>query len=130
MMTASFKTYAGPGRISIARWEPRGTPAGYRRYTALAPRRDMLRMPEDQYREKYFREILGPLDPKVVWDELHELAGGAEPVLLCWERTPFSAENWCHRRMVADWFSREIHRIVLEHHPNPIFPGKTLPKVQ
>ena len=117
MMTASFKTYTGPGRISIARWEPRRTPAGYRRYTALAPRKDMMRMDEEAYRDVYFRDILGPLDPKQVWDELHGLAGDAEPVLLCWEKPPFSTKNWCHRRIVAEWFEREIGKIVSEHSP-------------
>ena len=121
MKTASFKTYTGPGRISIARWEPRGTPAGYRRYRALAPRRDMMRMAQGLYRDVYFRDILGPLDAQRVWDELHELAGGAEPVLLCWEKPPFSDANWCHRRMVAEWFADELRRIVLEHNPDHTF---------
>ncbi len=94
MKTASFKTYNGPGRISIARWEPRGTPAGYRRYSALAPRRDMMRMPEDRYREIYFRDILGPLDAQTVWDE---------------------PSNWCHRTMVTEWFAAELGVVIGEH---------------
>ena len=69
MKTASFKTYTGPGRISIARWAPRGTPAGYRIYKALAPTREMMRMPEGQYREIYFRDIVGPLHAQIVWDD-------------------------------------------------------------
>ena len=117
MKTASFKTYTGPGRISIARWAPRGTPAGYRIYKALAPTREMMRMPVDRYREVYFRDIVGPLDAQTVWDELHELAGGAEPVLLCWEQPPFSPSNWCHRTMVTEWFADRLGRIVLEHNP-------------
>ena len=117
MKTASFKTYTGPGRISIARWAPRGTPAGYRIYKALAPTREMMRMPEARYREIYFRDIVGPLDAQVVWDELHELAGGAEPVLLCWEKPPFSASNWCHRHMVTEWFADEIGKTVDEYYP-------------
>jgi hypothetical protein len=53
-----------------------------------------------------------------VWGELHRLAvhrlaGGAEPVLLCWERPPFTADNWCHRRMVAAWFGVGV---ALEEH--------------
>ena len=117
MMTASFKTYTGLGRISIARWALRGTPAGYRIYKALAPTREMMRMLEEQYREFYFRDIVGPLDAQIVWDELHELAGGAEPVLLCWEKPPFSASNWCHRHMVTEWFANEIGKTVNEFYP-------------
>lgn len=105
MKTASFFTYTGPGRISIARFEPRGTPPGYRRYRALAPRQEMLRMPYGQYHRLYVHGILARLDPRQVLDDLHELAGDVEPVLLCWERPPLSATNWCHRRMVAEWLS-------------------------
>ena len=120
MKTASFKTYTGPGRISIARWEPRGTPAGYRRYPALAPTREMMRMTEAQYRDIYFRDIVGPLDVQVVWDELHQLAAGAEPVLLCWEKPPFSAANWCHRRIVAEWFADQLGVDIAEHGTTPL----------
>jgi len=37
MKTASFFAYTGPARISIARFAPRGSPAGFRIYRALAP---------------------------------------------------------------------------------------------
>ena len=37
MKTSSFFSYTGPGRISIARFAPRGTPAGVRVYKRLAP---------------------------------------------------------------------------------------------
>ena len=120
MKTASFKTYTGPGRISIACWEPRGTPAGYRRYPALAPTREMMRMPEARYRDIYFRDIVGHLDAQVVWDDLHALAGGAEPVLLCWEKPPFSAANWCHRRIVAEWFADKLGVDIAEHGTTPL----------
>ena len=115
MKTASFFTYDGPGRISIARWEPRDTPRGYRRYPALAPRREMLRMPYGRYRGIYFREILGRLDARQVAEELHRLAGEFEPVLLCWERPPFTRANYCHRRMVAEWFAQTLGLDVPEY---------------
>lgn len=104
MLTASFFTYRGPGRISIALYAPRGTPASFRIYKALAPTRDMLKLAFDPYFDLYHERILAPLDPAGVWRDLHALAGEHEPVLLCWERPPFSAGNWCHRRLVADWF--------------------------
>jgi hypothetical protein len=37
----------------------------------------------------------------VVYDDLVALAAPDEPVLLCWEKPPFSDANWCHRRIVA-----------------------------
>jgi hypothetical protein len=55
---------------------------------------------------KRYAEILDALDPQATWDRLHELAGEAEPVLLCWERPLFRMPgNWCHRRLVAGWFA-------------------------
>ena len=115
MKTASFFTYFGPGRIAIVRGRvPVRTPGGYRIYRDLAPRWDMLTMPYDQYRTIYFSEILGSLDPVNVLEDLERLADGHEPVLLCFERPPFSASNWCHRRMVADWFAETLQLEVPE----------------
>ena len=118
MKTASFFTYTGPGRISIARYPPRGTPAGFRQYRALAPDADMLKMTQALYLPRY-AAILNALDPLQVWDDLHRLAGDQEPVLLCWERPPFTASNWCHRRLVADWFARELGMTVPEWDSGP-----------
>jgi hypothetical protein len=108
MKTASFRTYTGPGRISIARWAPRWTSAGYRVFSALAPGRWFNGVDRATYRQLYDSEILARLDPQRTWDQLHELAAGAEPVLLCWEQPPFTTENWCHRRIVAEWFKEQL----------------------
>ena len=119
MKTASFFTYTGPGRISIARYAPRGTPAGFRQYRALAPDADMLKMTQALYLPRY-AAILDRLDPQQVWDDLHRLAGDQEPVLLCWERPPFTPTNWCHRRLVADWFRDRLGIEVPEWNVGPI----------
>lgn len=107
MKTASFFTYFGPGRISIARSTPRNSPPGYKVFKPLAPGPWFNSVPEDTYRELYFDQ-LGQLDPSGVAATLHALAVGAEPVLLCWEKPPFHSANWCHRRMVAEWFKKEL----------------------
>ena len=82
MKTASFFAYTGPGRICIARWAPRGTPAGFRVYKPLAPRKDMLRMSEAEYRDIYVGEIGNPGnwgDPGKEWFGLERLRpNGAE----------------------------------------------------
>ena len=104
MKTSSYFIYHGPGGIGISLGTPRRIPARYRLYRTLAPRRDMLRLPYGHYRDIFFRDILGPLDPQKVADELQWLAGEFEPVMLCFEKPPFHASNWCHRRMVAEWF--------------------------
>lgn len=124
MLTASWFTYRGPGRISISRGTPRQAAPGYRKYLALAPHREMLSMPRPEYERIFFGEILARLDPQQVWDDLHRLArtaapGGREddwqPVLLCYERPPFSPTNWCHRRMVASWFEEKLGVTVPEY---------------
>jgi hypothetical protein len=115
--TSSFRTYTGPGRVSIARYAPRRHPAGYRVYAKLAPGPWFNSVGVDEYCHLY-GAILANLDPKQVYAELVALMAPEEPVLLCWEVPPFTApqpipaagleqigrSNWCHRRMVAVWF--------------------------
>jgi hypothetical protein len=117
MKTSSFFTYQGLGRISIARFAPRRTPAGYRVFQPLAPGRWFKEVSAARYRELYFEEILGALDPKETLAKLHELSAGAEPVLLCWEQPPLTADNWCHRRMAAEWFEKALGIEVPELEP-------------
>lgn len=118
MQTASFFTYTGPGRISIARWAPRGTPAGFRVYRPLNPTAPMLKMARADY-EPLYGVILSRLDPRRVVKDLHRLADPHEPVLLCWERPPFSETVGCHRRLVAAWLERELGLVVPEIVPHP-----------
>jgi hypothetical protein len=113
LKTASFFTYTGPGRISIARFPPRGTPAGYRVYKPLAPGAWFNSVTREMY-ERLYGEQLAKLDAQKVHDELVALAGDAEPVLLCYEKPPFTETNYCHRRMVSAWFERELRILVPE----------------
>ena len=117
MKTASYFAFSGPGGIGISIGEPRRVTISCGFYKALAPRYEMLRMPYHAYRDLYFREILGPLDPRQVVDDLQRLAGKSEPVVLCFERPPFDANNWCHRRMVAEWFGDRLGLVVPEIDP-------------
>lgn len=113
MKTASFFSYTGAGRISIARWAPRGTPAGFRVYKPLAPGEWFNKVDLATYRTLYFGQ-LGKLDAEKAWAELHTLAAGAEPVLLCWEHPEQikAGSTFCHRHMVAEWFLNTLgHRI-------------------
>ncbi len=98
MQTSNFARAAGDHSIkpvSIARYAPRWYSG--RRYLALAPTRQMLKMGEDDYRVAY-QEILERLDPRKVYEDL-----GPDAVLLCWEKPG----EFCHRRLVAEWL--EIH---------------------
>ncbi|MBI3127588.1 MAG: hypothetical protein HYZ11_08300 [Candidatus Tectomicrobia bacterium] len=103
MKTASFFSYDGPGRISIARWAPRGQ-GGLPKYRPLQVSAAMMRMEPEPFRLAYARDVLSKLDPHQVWDELCALAQPHEPILLCWERPPIVwPSHWCHRRDVAEW---------------------------
>ena len=109
MKTASFFTYTGPGRIAITRGRaPRSAPSGYRYYRALAPTWGMLELSYEEYRIAFFTDVLGRLDPVKVVGDLERLAEGHEPVLLCFERPPFTETNWCHRRMAGEWFADSL----------------------
>jgi hypothetical protein len=107
---SSFFDYTGPGRISIARYAPRGTPAGFRVYKPLAPGPWFNKVSKPEYERLYFAQ-LQLLDPVKVSDDLHTLADGAEPVLLCWERKADIAagKTWCHRQMVGTWLRQHFH---------------------
>jgi hypothetical protein len=122
MKTASFKTYDGPGRVSIARYAPRRTPAGFRVFSSLAPGPWFNSVSREEYERRFAQEILGKLDPLRTWNVLHQVAGdGREPILMCWEAPPFDAhgqgDNWCHRRLVADWFQVKLGQYVPELEP-------------
>jgi hypothetical protein len=107
MRTASYFTYSGSGRIGITRGAPRGI-SGYRMEGAVAPGPWFKSVGAAEFCALYRQEILAKLDPMQIWNRLHELAEGAEPVLLCYERPPFTMTNFCHRRLVAEWFEREM----------------------
>jgi hypothetical protein len=109
MKTSSFFTYTGPGRISIARYAPRHTPAGFRVFSPLAPGRWFNSVSRAEYERRFAEEVLAMLNPRLTWDLLHEFAGeGNEPFLMCWEAPPFTTTNWCHRRIVAQWFKDKL----------------------
>lgn len=120
MKTGCFFTYAGPGRISIARWAPRGTPSGFRACRALAPGDFFNKVDWTTY-QKLYAQQLAALDPAQVWFDLHQLVGGSEPVLMCWERLGNGAN--CHRRLVAEWFEKSLGRNVPEMDRATIEPG-------
>lgn len=75
-----------------------------RRYPALAPRREMLKMIEATYRVEY-QKILDNLDPQKVFEDL-----GEDAILLCWE----APGKFCHRRLVAEWLEEHLGRPVPE----------------
>jgi hypothetical protein len=111
MQTSNFWHFTGepddPRLVSIALWAP-GWYKGRRRYPALAPRRNMLKLDEATYRVEY-RKILDKLDPQEVFEDLGENA-----IMLCWE----PPGKFCHRRLVAEWLEENLGVRVPELPPN------------
>lgn len=115
--TSSWFQYRGEGRIGISRGVPRfNVGKGYRLYKKLAPTMDILKNTAGlhDYEPRFYAEVLDLLDPQEVVDDLVRLAGDHPPVLLCFEKPPFTATNFCHRHMVADWITAHTGIAVTE----------------
>jgi hypothetical protein len=94
-------------RIGISRGMPRGgASAGCRMYRRLAPGPWFSSVDVETYARLYQAEVLDRLDPHQVAAELHELAGGRVPVLLCFERA--GTPTWCHRALCAAWLAEGL----------------------
>ena len=130
MQTSSYYGYAEPGRIGITVGNPRGVRGGFPSYKNLAPSWDMVRgkLQPEEY-ERQYAMILEALDPAAVWQELHDLVSTHEPILMCFERPPFTPTNWCHRRLVADWFLKTLGHEVPEL-GHGLVPKRGLPNPQ
>lgn len=112
---AKFKNAAGA--ISVATYPPRYLRGKIASYPPLSPQFN-FRIPYDEYVTKY-EEQLSKLDPQKVWDDLHAIAQGAEPVLLCYESPPYDNINFCHRFMAAKWLEEKLG-VKIEEYSDPI----------
>ncbi|MGB9176733.1 MAG: DUF488 domain-containing protein [Methanoregula sp.] len=98
-MTSYFaKSAKEPGAVSIARFPPKWYTGA--RYFPLAPAPDMLKIKDwDEYRRRYWEEVLFVLDPEEVLRDLKREKAGHDIVLLCFEKE----RAHCHRVLVAGW---------------------------
>lgn len=71
----------------------------------LAPMWQMLKMPREDY-DRLFWQHLNKLNAVEIYHSLGENA-----VLLCYEKH----NDWCHRRMVAEWFEQQLGIVVPEY---------------
>jgi hypothetical protein len=104
IVTSSWFTKLPDGhvRIGISRGVPGGA-TNFKLYRALQPGpwfKDGLAPQE--FMMRYFEEVLSPLDPVSVVEDLAYLADGGVAVLVCWEPPPPSTK-WCHRSFVSAW---------------------------
>lgn len=101
MLKTSYfaKSAKEPGAVSIARFPPKWYTGA--RYLLLAPAPDMLKIKDwDEYRRRYFNEVLAVLDPDKVLQDLNVDGAGHDIILLCFEKE----RTHCHRGLVAAWF--------------------------
>lgn len=81
-------------------------------FLMLAPRKDMLKMSQDNY-DKAFAKILSQLSPSEIVKQLGQrafLAGKEKIVLLCYEKNRCE----CHRSVVGDWIEKHTGAAVKE----------------
>jgi hypothetical protein len=129
--TASWFTAMPPGhlKIGISRGVPRRMTAGYRLFRRLAPGRWFNSVDAQEYQRRYQADILDPLNPRIVADQLTDLVGGAVAVLVCFERA--GSGQWCHRALAAEWLAESLGRPVpelgfetLRQEDHPLMPGQ------
>ena len=98
--------------IGISRGQPRGRISGYRMFRKLAPGPWFKSVSVAEYERLYRKEVLGPLRPRDVAEQLAELAGGRIPVIVCFERV--GDPIWCHRALAAEWLAEGLGGTVPE----------------
>ena len=103
------------GAVSIALGKSKYYDVRYS-YKKLAPSWNLLslfrddKITEEDYIRMYNQQ-LEKLDAKKVYDELYEMTGGVEPILMC-----HCGKQWfCHRHLVAEWFEKQLGIKVSEY---------------
>ena len=89
MRTSYYAIAASNNSIAISRYPPSGWTGLH--YPALAPSAGLLNEFKQKQHSiedytKIYQQQLEKLDPEKVWSDLHALASGAEPILLCFEK--------------------------------------------
>lgn len=109
-MNTSYFSKSGrhPNAVSIAGRAPDGFSG--REYKVLAPKYWFFKKYKEDgdkefYTDRYLEEVLKPLDPLKVVEDL-----GRDAVLLCWEKPG----KFCHRHIVADWIQEKVGVLVEE----------------
>ena len=56
-------------------------------------------MTDEEFKRQFKKYVLGKLDAREVLNEI-----GDDAILLCWEQPG----EFCHRRLIAHWFEKEL----------------------
>ena len=92
--------------ILITRWAPKFI-KNLKEFKSLAPSEELLRaykageILEQDYMQKYYKDVLSKLNPDEVRSKLFELSGGKDIALVCYEKP----SDFCHRHIVNDWLN-------------------------
>jgi hypothetical protein len=84
-------------------------------FKVLAPKYEFFkeykngRIGKDKYKSEFYRLVLDPLDPEVIYTRLIDQYG--DTVTLCCYEKP---GDFCHRRIVAEWFEQTLGILVPE----------------
>ena len=84
-------------------------------YKKLAPKyrffQEWKKNKDNNFYIRHFHdEVLSHLDPNAIYNELSELIGGKDCVLLCYEKSG----DFCHRHLVAEWIKLNLNINVCE----------------
>lgn len=96
--------------VSVSYIRPEGF-LSIRRYVPLCPSWKLVNayktglITKEEYTKQYYEDVLNKLDPDEVYTSL-----GENSILLCYEKSG----DFCHRRIIADWFKETIGQIVEE----------------
>ena len=121
MKTSNFSNNQryGLNGISISRYPDKRSGFKGPEFPPLMPSEGLLKAYKDQrirwetYKAIYSQQ-LACLNPYKVAEHLEVLAEDSEPILLCYESAKTLDKNPCHRRLVANWFGRELGLVVPE----------------
>jgi len=114
---------AGILPIAVSRGIPHWAGIDPKRHAifALAPRRDMLHLPWEEYKPEY-AAILARLDAELMLKAIRITAEDKDCALLCWEKD----HNTCHRSLVAKWLNCAQHAGISEWEPSANVQGELL----
>lgn len=97
--------------VSISKKPPEWFTLSHKIYKPLCPSWDLVvsyksgEITKEEYTTRYYNEILNNLDPAKTYQELEE-----DAILLCYEKSG----EFCHRRIIADWFLKHLQIEVKE----------------
>lgn len=84
-------------------------------YGILAPPYSLVKsykeglVPDELFKESYHTEVLSKFDPMDVYNDIISRFG-SDATLICYEK----AGDFCHRRIVAEWFEDTLNISVPE----------------